>query len=193
MYAEHRVEGEELRAVKSRNGQAGASLSDLPSKDQVSILRLLDVESQTREIVKLLSKARTGLHTAAETRDTVRIVSIKDEALALQHIAKELQLSELQLDAAELARRSERRLGVAIREGQARGEILRRGQQSDRAEAYKATDLVAKGALWGDDGHNGIFALTDDVTETQFEQAITEARAEGRLSRNNVATKCHPH
>ncbi|MDO3057020.1 hypothetical protein P5V98_24650, partial [Mycobacteroides abscessus subsp. massiliense] len=38
--------------------------------------------------------------------------------------------------------------------------------------------------------HGGIYDLADGVSDEQFEEAITEARAEGNLSRANVARKC---
>jgi hypothetical protein len=37
---------------------------------------------------------------------------------------------------------------------------------------------------------NEVYAMTDGVTDEQFREAISEARAEGKLSRANVARKC---
>lgn len=37
--------------------------------------------------------------------------------------------------------------------------------------------------------NTGIYAMTDGVTDEDFEQALKEARAEGNLSRTNVARK----
>jgi hypothetical protein len=40
----------------------------------------------------------------------------------------------------------------------------------------KPSDFVAKGELSGKTGGDGIYAMTDNVTDEMFEEAITEAR-----------------
>lgn len=104
---------------------------------------------------------------------------------------------------AEFVRRAERGLGVAIREGQDRGEVIAKGKNLHpetiaRLEVddidFKAprpvTDFAPKHELSGITGEGGIYAMTDGVSDGQFEEAITEAKSEGNLSRANVARKC---
>lgn len=50
--------------------------------------------------------------------------------------------------------------------------------------------FISKGD-WSDNG-SGIGDLTDGVTDEQFEGALTDARAEGNLSRANVVRKVTP-
>jgi len=104
---------------------------------------------------------------------------------------------------AEFVRRAERGLGVAIREGQERGAVLRQGEKIDRgANQYQSgavdqmentkpgpESFAPKGELHGSRG-DGIYALTDNVSDEQFDEVLIEARDEGNLSRANVARRC---
>ena len=113
---------------------------------------------------------------------------------------------------AEFCRRAERGLGVAIREGQANGTIETRSDVARRGTMVrernqgrisdddlnhfmnevdtkqKLADLVDTQEL--SNNGCGIYQMTDNVTDEQFDQAIAEAKAEGNLSRANVARKC---
>ena len=109
---------------------------------------------------------------------------------------KQLGLSkEIQQDAQEMLRRAEYALGKAIRAGQKQGEIRRHGQGSrDQLDPGKEKlaspyEFATKTELAGQDGGDGIYALVDDVPEDQFEEALSEARDEGSLSRGNVVRK----
>lgn len=126
---------------------------------------------------------------------------------AIQEIAKQVRLGkELRLDADEFVRRAERGLGVGIRHGQSRGDIasavevasaagkVARGLFTSRQNALTKpadTDFAARSELSGNGtkGQYGIYGMTDGVSDEQFEDAIAEARAEGNLSRANVARK----
>ncbi len=115
---------------------------------------------------------------------------------------KQLGLSkEIQQDAQEMVRRAEYALGKAIRAGQEQGEIRKQGevvqaydrwsgdvQRTDNSTKASPTDFVSMNELSGADS-NGIYALVDNVPESQFEEALTEARDEGNLSRANVVRK----
>lgn len=108
---------------------------------------------------------------------------------------------------AEFVRRAERGLGVAIREGQERGEIETTSEARSRAARERdvklgrskvfnhfdpkprPTDFAGKDELRGN-GDENIYAMTDGVSDEQFEEAVTEAKSEGNLSRANVARKC---
>lgn len=104
---------------------------------------------------------------------------------------------------AEFVRRAERGLGVAIREGQDRGEVIAKGKNLHpetiaRLEVddidFKAprpvTDFAPKHELSGITGEGGIYAMTDGVSDERFAEALAEARDEGNLSRANVARRC---
>ena len=122
---------------------------------------------------------------------------------------------DMQLDAAEFLRRAERGLGVAIREGQANGTVetpaeskVRRGRNAvlareeklGRSKNYKFQapdklvpyDVLTSNELHGSGPDKGgsVYAMTDGVSDDQFDQAVSEARAEGNMSRANVARKC---
>lgn len=163
--------------------------------------RLDDAEGQARAVTAMLSHARTGLLAAIAAHNLPQIVEFKAKAAAIQEIAKQVRLGkDIQLDAAEFVRKAERGLGVAIREGQARGEIRRRGQTIAKANQYGEllnkenstpgpTDFATTSELNGPDGNSGMYAMADNVSDDQFEDALAEAREEGNLSRANVARK----
>lgn len=108
--------------------------------------------------------------------------------------------------ASAIALRAERGLGVAIREGQARGDV-RTDEENKRMAAWKArgtfdqnctedlvakpqpTDFATRHELHASSGP-GIYNITDGVSDEVFAEAIAEAKDEGNLSRANVARKC---
>lgn len=92
-----------------------------------------------------------------------------------------------QVDAEVMVRRSERALGQAIRAGQERGEIGSNGQHGEAfrdAESSSARDFFA---------HNqemaNVYAVTDDVTDAEFDEALDRAQDEQNVSRANVVRK----
>jgi hypothetical protein len=106
---------------------------------------------------------------------------------------------------ATIARRAERGLGVAIREGQKNGDVETKHEATVRAALIckgtkssedfvqqRVSDLLTKTeSTGGRSSEFSVFAMTDDVSDDeQFEEAITEAESEGNLSRANVARKC---
>jgi hypothetical protein len=101
---------------------------------------------------------------------------------------------------AAILRRAERGLGVAIRGGQSRGEVetlaearSRAGRKQGADSAVikpKPTDFADHSELSGAGGRAGIYGVSDGISDGQFEEAISEAKAEGNLSRANVARKC---
>lgn len=166
--------------------------------DKVKALSTLDGESQARAVTVLLSQSRTGLLAAIAAQDLNGIVEFKAKASAIQEMSKQLRLGkEMELDAAEFVRRAERGLGVGIREGQANGTIETTSEGRQRgphvrdgddllgdAKKVKPTDLAT-----ADELARGIYPMTDNVPDAQFEEAIAEAKDEGNLSRANVARK----
>lgn len=189
----------------------GADVAVLPPdvQSRVDELRPLDGAAQAVRVTAMLSHARTGLLVAIAAQDLPQIVEWKQKASAIQEIAKQVRMGkEFQLDAAEFVRRAERGLGVAIRQGQAdgtvetksdasrRGTVVREMNQGRRHSSdedlldgkVRPTDLASVGELQGARG-DGIYAMTDGVSDEQFEEAIAEAKAEENLSRANVARK----
>lgn len=175
---------------------------------KVGALRTLDGESRARAVTAMLSHSRTGLLAAIAAQNLPEIAEFKAKAAAIAEIAKQVRLGkDMQLDAAEFLRCAERGLGVAIREGQARGEILRKGQKNYQGGGHHAagksskplngelkptpTDYAAPHELSGANrSGEGVYAMTDGVTDDQFAEAVAEAKSEGNLSRANVARKC---
>lgn len=102
-------------------------------------------------------------------------------------------------DAQEMVRRAEYSLGKAIRKGQAEGSVAnastaaterhRRVRGLDKTSCLpRATDYASKMELRGNGA--GIMHLAHpDVTDDDLDAALTEAKAEGNLSRANVVRK----
>ena len=103
-----------------------------------------------------------------------------------------------------MVRRSERALGQSIRGGQERGEITKRGEGGVQGDYVRGglpvrgakglgktfcspSDFASPAELVGNQA--GIYDLTDDVTDDDFETAIEGAKDEGNVSRANVVRK----
>lgn len=155
-------------------------------------------------ITSTLEWSAQMLALVSQATDPARFASAGKKAaeMAAQY-AKRLDVSkDMVLDAQVQQRRWERVLGVAIREGQARGEIADRSSGSSmgalRREAAKrgeqadldsislpsAKDYFANGT----DGHQ-TYAVTDGTTDADFMEALSDARDEGNVSRANVVRK----
>lgn len=167
----------------------------------VALLDGLPQEAQELAITRMLDQSRQWLDRALEATNPAReVAEFKAFIATVAEAAKQKKLSEdIQLDAVEMVRRSERALGVAIRKGQEAGEVARRGQgggteippgatqpRSDRGMSLP-TDFAKESELSGNGG--GIYAVTDGVSDEQFESALSEAKEERNLSRANVVRK----
>lgn len=149
---------------------------------------------QSAELLSLVTRATDPAAFAKAGKSSAEMAS---------HYAKRLDISkDVVLDAQVMQRRWERALGLAIREGQARGEIAdrssgasvgalkreaaKRGEQADLDSIHlrSAGDYFANGT----DGHQ-TYAVTDNVTDAEFDTALSEARTEGNVSRANVVRK----
>ncbi len=123
-----------------------------------------------------------------------QIAAAKAEIATAAEATKQLGLSkEIQLDAQEMVRRAEYALGKAIRKGQAEGEIATHGggrRSTTATPSLKSpSEFASKQELSGaGHGQPGIYALADTPAD-HFDAAIDEAKAEGNLSRANVARK----
>lgn len=152
-------------------------------------------------VVALLERGKTWLTMAIE-RDTEigDFVEFKGQAETVRVYTVQKQLGkDAELAAAELVRRAERGIGVAIRKGQEAGEIAGRGSVGGYpppggksgtapeglrgADLQRPTDFVDEGEL-----RNRVYPLTR-ASDEQFESALAEAKAEGNLSGKNVIRK----
>jgi hypothetical protein len=144
-----------------------------------------------------LTRARDWLATAVEKTGPVEIAAAKAEIATAAEATKQLGLSkEIQDDAKEMVRRAEYALGKAIRKAQDEGAIRRQddgisNQRVTQGESLsRVTDFGTYGELYGRDGKSGVLTLADEMPDSDdFEDALTEARAEGNLSRANVVRK----
>lgn len=193
------------QTLRSRERNAARTIEVLPpSKDEkLAALSRLSPERQAEHVTELLVHSHAGLLVAIAAQDLPGIAEAKQKASTIQEIAKQLRIGkDMQLHAAEFCRRAERGLGVAIRDGQERGAVLRQGEKIDRgANQYQSgavdqmentkpgpESFAPKSELHGS-RCDGIYALTDNVSDEQFDEVLIEARDEGNLSRANVARK----
>lgn len=165
------------------------------------VLDQLDTPDNEIAISQMLDKARTWLEVATRQADAPRAVAdFKAEIIVVAQYAKQKRVSEeIQIDATVMVRRAERSLGVAIREGQERGEVETASSAATRREAAKAENVndikwlplpssfASPNELVHRDG--GIYALTDTVTEEDFNAALHSAKEESNPSRANVVRK----
>jgi hypothetical protein len=166
----------------------------------VPVENMADIEALApadREVAvtHMLAEARSWLAHAVETTGPQRIAEFKAWVATVAETTRQLQLSkEIQLDALEMVRRAERGVGLAIRKGQADGQIRKPTDNLRQSEVAvgnfgvaSPTDFATKHELTNT--HGGIYDITDDVTDEQFDAAIEQAKAEENLSRANVIRK----
>lgn len=168
--------------------------------ENMAALETLEPADREVAVTKMLAEARSWLAHAVEATEPARVAEFKAFVATIAETTRQLNLSkEIQLDAAEMVRRAERGVGVAIRKGQAEGTVRRRGQKDAVFDRWNGKlvetansmpspyDFAEKDDLSGNGA--GIYHLADGVSDEQFEEALTEAKAEGNLSRANVVRK----
>jgi hypothetical protein len=151
-------------------------------------------------VVAACERAKAWLQEALEAGEIERIAEVRSQAEAVRVYTRQKQLGrDAELAAAEIVRRAERGIGVAIRRAQQQGRIARRGDRGSRG---------APGVCGGNPGDTrgdhlgsaarffkhpseraGAYAMADGATDGEFEDALAAARAEGNLSRANVVRK----
>jgi hypothetical protein len=176
---------------RNRNAVRDVALLPPSVEAKAAALAPLDPDTQVKAVSVMLTHAAIEL---AKATDAQSVMEWKAKAGAIEELTKQLHLSKaLQLDAVEFVRRTERALGLLIREGQERGEILSKGKKSPVTGDLKKsspTDFATPSELTGaNKPGEGIYAMTDGVSDDQFAEALAEARTEGNLSRANVARK----
>jgi hypothetical protein len=149
-------------------------------------------------VVRVCEQAKALLEEALERGQLEQIAEVKSQAEAVRVYTVQRQLGrDAQLAAAEIVRRAERGIGVAIRRGQAAGQIRRRGDHGSARMAGNGDgntiskpgpgDFASAVELRGNGA--GIYHLTDGVSDEDFEQAVAAAKAEQDLSRANIVRK----
>jgi hypothetical protein len=151
-------------------------------------------------VVTACERATAWLREALEHGGIEQIAEIKSQAEAVRVYTTQKQLGkDAQLAAAEIVRRAERGIGLAIRRGQQNGQFARRGDRGSRGApgvqggnpGDRRGDHLGSpaGFFRHGDERADAYAMTDGVCDTDFEDALGEARAEGNLSRANVVRK----
>jgi hypothetical protein len=152
-------------------------------------------------VVAACERARAWLREALEQGEIGQLAEARSQAEAVRVYTMQKQLGrDAQMAATEIVRRAERGIGVAIRRGQAAGEIRGRGghggcgggngadntiSRPGPADYASVTELRGNGA--------GIYHLTDGVSEEAFERALAAAKDEENLSRANLVRKIREH
>jgi hypothetical protein len=162
-------------------------------------IRNLPAVQREQAVTTYLATARDRLADALTATGPESVAAIKAEVSTVAEMTKQLGLSkECRDDATEMVRRAEYALGKAIRKGQEEGTVTKHGEtlipggpreglevdQPDFQHKKRVTDIASRAELYGTRG-DGVMALTE-ADDEQFEEALTEAKAEGNLSRANV-------
>jgi hypothetical protein len=159
----------------------------------------LDACADAGKSVELaLERAKEWLAQALDKGDIDGIVELKSQAEAIRTYTAQKQLGkDAELAAAEIVRRAERGIGVAIRKGQEAERIRRRGQKSETYNRWNGNRVHGRDHelqaptdfLPPDELARGVYPVVDGVSDDEFEEAIEEAKEEGNLSRANVVRK----
>lgn len=175
--------------------------TDLAVIDNETTAALESMDSGSREIAitHMLERAQSYLVVAMQQKDAPRaIADFKAEIIAVAQYAKQKRVSEeIQIDATAMVRRANRSLGLAIIEGQERGEVETVSSAAQRREKQKVgielpalpkpTDYVGHNELFRADG--GTLSLAVNVSDPEFESALAAAKEERNLSGANVVRK----
>lgn len=177
---------------------------DAPGTDMEALeqrlmgLSAVSVEQREAEITATLEQSAQLLALVSQATDPARFASAGKNAAAMaSEYSKRLGVSkDIVLDAQVQQRRWEIALGAAIREGQERGEIRKKGQRDpwgaedsrqstrlSRPEDYAShSELIGRGGA-------GIYGLVDGSTPDERSAALDAARKEGNVSRASVVRK----
>ena len=189
------IEGDIIAAPSSAEMTSWKSrISALEASDpERAELEITDALTFSNEMLRAVSDVTAQAPAVGANLASAGVSTAKLAAVRAAEFSKRLDLSkDLRLESDMQVRRWERALGTAIREGQERGEIRSNGQRegasslgvSSPADFASHNDLNGRGS-----GKPGIYALTDNATDDQFESALTSARDEGNVSRANVVRK----
>lgn len=161
-------------------------LVPITSPDEIASL---PDEQRGAMITRALVESKSWLAVATTATDPTPIANFKAWAATVAEMTRQKGLAEdIQLDALEMVRRAERGIGVAIRNGQEAGELRKGGRYpsnfSGPEKLNSPSDFFTGGGTQAE-----TYAMTDGVTDEQFDEVLDNARAEGNLSRANVSRK----
>lgn len=179
--------------------------AELATMDDYASAALDSLDTPSREIAisDMLDRAKQYMEVALQQSNAPQLMAdFKAEIIAVAQYAKQKRVSEeIQIDATSMVRRAERSLGVAIREGQDAGTVANPSTAARQRELRKGTDTLnipvlpspkdfaPPHELFGAKPGNGLYAMTDGVTDAEFEAALDAAKAEGKPNRANVVRK----
>ena len=191
------IEGDIIAAPSSAEMSSWKSrIAALEASDpERAELEITDALTFSNEMLRAVSDVTAQAPAVGANLASAGVSTAKLAAVRAAEFSKRLDLSkDLRLESDMQVRRWERALGTATREGQERGEIATqadgpRNRVTPSASLPKATDFATHQELYGRDGKSGIYALTDNATDAEFESALATARDEGNVSRANVVRK----
>lgn len=187
-----------------------AELATVASPEDIAAL---PADQRGALITRALEESKSWLAVATKGTDPTPIAEFRAWAATVAEMTRQKGLAnEIQLDALEMVRRAERGIGLAIRNGQEAGEIRKFGDGSPGPQrpyervrnGLRETVRASQGGtanpspsltsptsfgLRSDELTTGPYALADNVTDDQFEEALAEAREEHNLARANVVRK----
>ena len=151
-------------------------------------------------VVQACERAKAWLTEALEHGEIEQIAEIKSQAEAIRVYTTQKQLGQdAQLAAAEIVRRAERGMGVAIRRGQQGGQIAKRGDRGGRGAPgvrggnpgdTRGDHLDSPAAFFRSGKERAdAYAMADGVSDSDFEDALGQAKSDRDLSRANVVHK----
>jgi hypothetical protein len=151
-------------------------------------------------VVAACERAGALLQQALKAGEIEQIAEVRSQAEAVRVYTRQKQLGrDAELAAAEIVRRAERGIGVAIRRAQQPGQIAKRGDRGSRGAPgmhggnpgdTRGDHLGSAASFFKHPSERvGAYAMADGATDGEFEAALTAARAEGNLSRANVVRK----
>lgn len=166
----------------------------------VSALDHASPEVAALMVTRALEESRSWLAVAMKGTDPTPIAEFKAWAATIEEATRQKKLGrEIELDAAEMVRRAERGIGVAVRRGQEAGQIAKRGDigAAPRPEyagggipgALRGGDLVRPDAFFSNHNERSLAYSFAEPSEEEFEEALAEAKSEGNLSQRNLARK----
>jgi hypothetical protein len=144
-------------------------------------------------VTDYLTKARDWLATAVENTGPEQIAAAKAEIATASEATKQLGLSkEIQHDAAEMVRRAEWTLRKATKKAQESGAVRSREtnlQHNPRSVGTSTSPLPSPRDFFATEVEYRDSLAMGELEAAEFEEVLAEAKAEGNLSRANVAAK----
>lgn len=168
-------------------GTDGDQHAQSTASTDIAMLDSLPKEQQELAVTMMLDQSKQWLDRAMEaTNPALAVSEFRAFVATVAEASKQKKLSEsIQLDATEMVRRAERSLGLAIRKGQESGQVRRNGERT-----LSDADKVSPSEFFSNSQQRDeTYAMTDGVTDKEYEDAVSEAREEKNLSRSNIIRK----